>query len=235
MATAGDDGQRTTSLLWRHRHRRRKPVILRQWKRRKASVLANEIVRFHGYSRENGGYVPLLHRRCRTGLFGVGEAGSTLRRGRGDRRHVTESGNVLDGESYRAKVWYLRNGRVHDSVSLHDDDVIPWAESFLEEYHHVNDERAVGSGKGWAEVFGWIPPCGGKFMFNIDTAMDMVRGTVGISIMFVCDVGLWLREVEYDAQVVVNLVNEKDISCYEYEEFPPSLAQVVLGDCPKQL
>ncbi|KAK2655802.1 hypothetical protein Ddye_008854 [Dipteronia dyeriana] len=115
------------------------------------------------------------------------------------------------------------------------------------------------------------------YITQVAEAMALLHG-----LRFACDVGLWPCEVESDAQVLVNFVNGKDISCSDVgliihdikvllksfptfyvsfvpiyvnaaahclakfsiniqsdcfwlEVFPPSLAQIVMGECPLKL
>ncbi|KAK2654858.1 hypothetical protein Ddye_014714 [Dipteronia dyeriana] len=69
-------------------------------------------------------------------------------------------------------------------------------------------------------VSGWTTPSNGKFKMNVDVAVNetgvqLVLVAKAMVLLcgqqFACDVGLWLCEVELDAQVDVNFINGKDI------------------------
>ncbi|KAK2651962.1 hypothetical protein Ddye_011818 [Dipteronia dyeriana] len=81
------------------------------------------------------------------------------------------------------RVWCCRNESVHQVFSLHYDDIVQWASSFISDYRQAN---FIGGGCNRVDrvrLDRWIPPSSGLFKINTDAAIDGHNGKVGIGII----------------------------------------------------
>ncbi|KAK3195697.1 hypothetical protein Dsin_027007 [Dipteronia sinensis] len=106
------------------------------------------------------------------------------------------------------RVWYCRNGRVHNSISLLNEDIVPRADSFLVDFRHVDNGR-VGLGIIVRDAAGEVLASSAQRVlagFSIDSAeaMAVCRG-----LLFTEDSGLLPVSVETDALVVVNYIKSE--------------------------
>ncbi|KAK3226041.1 hypothetical protein Dsin_005903 [Dipteronia sinensis] len=110
------------------------------------------------------------------------------------------------------RVWYRRNGVIHDQKILTDLEVVPWATSFLTEFRQANIVTSGNAGEVKKPKPKWTPPLVGKVKMNTDATINsgdvvaLLRGLVMAS-----DVGLWPSEVEVDAQTIVTLMDSSGI------------------------
>ncbi|KAK2639875.1 hypothetical protein Ddye_027670 [Dipteronia dyeriana] len=87
-------------------------------------------------------------------------------------------------EFIRLRFLLIQLRKVHDSVSVDEGDVFPWASSFLEEFKRANDKglmkaRTVVTKPSPRRT----PPADREFKLNVDAAVDSDRGRVGIGII----------------------------------------------------
>ncbi|KAK2649619.1 hypothetical protein Ddye_017108 [Dipteronia dyeriana] len=81
------------------------------------------------------------------------------------------------------QVWSRRNGLVHKSASIFEDEVIPWVEALLIDFQRVNAGGEGEVGKGLPVVNSWRPPSEGLSKVNTDAAVDGSHGKVGVGII----------------------------------------------------
>ncbi|KAK3230423.1 hypothetical protein Dsin_002304 [Dipteronia sinensis] len=59
------------------------------------------------------------------------------------------------------RIW--RNGQVHNSKTVFDEDVVPWAASFLTDYWRANSQPTASQGVTRMNNVSWKPPEGKLF------------------------------------------------------------------------
>ncbi|KAK2646759.1 hypothetical protein Ddye_021954 [Dipteronia dyeriana] len=79
-------------------------------------------------------------------------------------------------------VWSRRNGLVHKSVLIFEDEVIPWAEALLTDFRIVNAGGESETRKAPPVVNSWQPPDKGLSKVNTDAVVDGSHGNVGVGI-----------------------------------------------------
>ncbi|KAK3210760.1 hypothetical protein Dsin_015466 [Dipteronia sinensis] len=117
------------------------------------------------------------------------------------------------------RIWCRRNERVHKSGSLYDEDIVPWATSFVSDFRSANLIDKSLSSTGAKDGVRWKPPLPGVFKINIDVAIDGINRKVGVGIIIRNAVGISLGlvpcTVESDALSVVSLINNSRLPCAE--------------------
>ncbi|KAK3231077.1 hypothetical protein Dsin_002958 [Dipteronia sinensis] len=124
------------------------------------------------------------------------------------------------------RVWFRRNVRVHESASVEEGDIVPWAKSYLEEF-----KRADGLGTDEAKmvmksVARWQPPTEREFKLNVDAVIDSVRGRVGIGIIIRDAFTPWEANKAAHSLAQIGLTVESDL--FWFEDLPPSVADLQL-------
>ncbi|KAK2661223.1 hypothetical protein Ddye_007756 [Dipteronia dyeriana] len=76
------------------------------------------------------------------------------------------------------QVWSRRNGLVHKSVSIFEDEVIPWVEALLTDFRRVNASGESETGKAPPVVNSWRPLDKGLSKVNTNAAVDSSHGKV---------------------------------------------------------
>ncbi|KAK3188891.1 hypothetical protein Dsin_028452 [Dipteronia sinensis] len=80
------------------------------------------------------------------------------------------------------KIWYCRNGRIHNSILILDDDLVPWAMDYLADFKNANSSVKNVSPVGSPSSMLWSPPAIGQLKMNTDAALDAESGRVGVGI-----------------------------------------------------
>ncbi|KAK2665436.1 hypothetical protein Ddye_004010 [Dipteronia dyeriana] len=108
------------------------------------------------------------------------------------------------------RIWYRQNRRVHNSVLVVDNDLVTWAQSYLEDYKSVNssvEEVEWGFGIIIRTHKREVMASSAQFV-KADYSPQLAEAIAILSgLIFMHDSGLLPCAVESDAQVIVNFIN----------------------------
>ncbi|KAK2635571.1 hypothetical protein Ddye_030363 [Dipteronia dyeriana] len=85
--------------------------------------------------------------------------------------------------SFLRNLKYIRNGLVHASNSIHAVDIIPWADSSLEDLKRVNFPLVIDYGAHRLRGISQRPPDVRQFKMNLDAGNDVVKRKAGIGLI----------------------------------------------------
>ncbi|KAK2664303.1 hypothetical protein Ddye_002877 [Dipteronia dyeriana] len=130
------------------------------------------------------------------------------------------------------RIWCRRNERVHKSGSLHDEDIVPWAVSYISDFWRANIlPHDIPSSSARVGIRWKLPPSGSQVIFDgysvqVAEAMAILQG-------FQLDMSLGLSPcmVEWDVLSVVCLINNNQPPCAEIGVIIQDIL-VLLNSCP---
>ncbi|KAK3211934.1 hypothetical protein Dsin_016640 [Dipteronia sinensis] len=80
------------------------------------------------------------------------------------------------------RTWYRRNAKIYSSANVFIKDIVPLAESFLDDFRRVNSNCDDGPGSPSGDemiIPSWRPPDSGLFRLNTNAAIDGTMNRVG--------------------------------------------------------
>ncbi|KAK1572102.1 hypothetical protein Q3G72_027679 [Acer saccharum] len=78
------------------------------------------------------------------------------------------------------RIWFMRNGTVHNSKVVQVVNIVPWEKAFLVDFRKANDVDNPVADICCLASNSWRPPDMGSFKANSDAVVDLLHGKLNL-------------------------------------------------------